>query len=419
MTFLGRDARRVGLDGAVSKALQCTATMKGSSTRLAASLCAAALALVLCTGAAQVPAGVAPLLLSASEPAPKATVGVLLPLSGRWGSVGQRILNGIAAAGGVFGPGAAADVGYVVMDYGAREESIPALIEDLDRRHRVTAIIGPVGERACEIACREVQARGIPALVFTQAELEPKDGTCCFGVFLTVEMQARALLGAARSLGVTRFGILSPDDQFGRTFSERFEHMAPSFGVQVVRTRVYAPSRVDFRQELEALFPGRKKAAARGDDVEAVLVPDSAKNAALAASYLTFLRIRARLFGPSLWDSPEFVKVGGRHVEDAVFLSGFRPDSVLAPEKDFGSAFSSTFHALPSVWEASAYDAARIVQGYLTGHGPSRAGLKGYVAGLKNYPGASGILSFSPAGTLARTVHVLTVKDGLVHEIRP
>jgi ABC-type branched-subunit amino acid transport system substrate-binding protein len=150
--------------------------------------------------------------------------------------------------------------------------------------------------------------------------------------------------------------------------------MAPPFGVQVVRTRVYAPSRVDFRQELEALFPGRKKAAARGDDVEAVLVPDSAKNAALAASYLTFLRIRARLFGPSLWDSPEFVKVGGRHVEDAVFLSGFLPDSVLAPEKDFGSAFRPPSHAPPSVWEASAYDAARIVQGYLAGHGPSRQG---------------------------------------------
>jgi branched-chain amino acid transport system substrate-binding protein len=390
--------------------------MKESSIRAAASLCAA-LALMLCTGAAPRPAVVSPFVPQATVSAP--AVGVLLPLSGRWESVGQRILNGIAAAGGVFAAGPGANVQYVVMDYGSREESIPALIESLDRDHRVTAIIGPVGERACEIACGEVQARGIPALVFTQAELRPKDGTCCFGVFLTVEMQARALLDAARSLGVTRFGVLSPDDQFGRTFSGHFGRLAPSFGVQVVRSRVYAPSRVDFRQELEALFPGRKKAPARGDAIEALLIPDSAQNAALAASYLTFLRIRARLFGPALWDSPEFIKVGARHVEDAVFLSGFYQASDLTPVRDFDRAFSAAFRAPPTVWEASAYDAARIVQGYLSERGPSRAGVKGYVAGLKQYPGASGILSFSPAGTVARTVHVLTVKDGLVHEIRP
>ncbi|HOS96094.1 MAG TPA: penicillin-binding protein activator [Deltaproteobacteria bacterium] len=391
--------------------------MKESPIRASATLCAAALALILCTGAAPMPAAVSPFDHQATVSTP--AVGVLLPLSGRWESVGQRILNGISAAGGVFAAGPVANVQYVIMDYGSREDSIPALIESLDRDHRVTALIGPVGERACEIACAEVQARSIPALVFTQAELRPREGACCFGVFLTVEMQARALLGAARAMGVTRFGVLSPDDQFGRTFSEHFGRLAPSFGVQVVRTRVYAPSRVDFRQELEALFPGRKMAAARGDAVEALLIPDSAQNAALAASYLTFLRIKARLFGPTLWDSPEFVRVGGRHVEDAVFLSGFHQDSLLTPVQDFGRAFSSTFRAPPTVWEASAYDAARIVQGYLDEHGPSRPGVKGYVAGLKNYPGASGILSFSPAGTVTRTVHVLTVKDGLVHEIRP
>lgn len=376
---------------------------------------AAFLAFVLCTAAA-------PFAFLEPAPAREKAVGVLIPLSGRWESVGQKILRGVLAAQGVFSQDQASNVQLVIRDYGNDEDSIPSIIDEMVRDHSIAAIIGPVGERASEIVCGESQKRGLPAVMFTQADMSSRPGTYCFRNFHTIDMQARALLGAARTMGITRFGIMSPDDHFGRTFSEKFQHQAPSFGIRVVRTRVYPLQKADYKQELTALFPGLKRQPYRAgaDDPEAVLIPDSAKNAAVIASYFSYLKIRnVRIFGPTLWDSPEFLKVGGRYVEDAIFLSGFFQGSTGSSVQNFTHAFQDIFHAQPSVWEACAYDTARIIQGFLHEHGPSPMEIRAYLAGIREYNGASGITSFLPDGSLEKSTHLLTVRGGSVQEILP
>ncbi|HPI93065.1 MAG TPA: penicillin-binding protein activator [Deltaproteobacteria bacterium] len=387
--------------------------MKNRPAHALFTLCAACMAFMFCTAASPFP------FLAPSQ---DNAVGVLIPLSGKWESVGQKILRGILTAEGVFSRDQASDVQFIFRDYGGSEDSIPPILDELERDHSIVAVIGPVGERASEIACREAQKRGLPFIMFTQAEMAPGEETYCFRNFITIEMQARALLGAARSMGITRFGIMSPDDHFGATFTEKFQRLAPSFGIQVVRTRVYPLQKVDYKQELTALFSGLKKSPAQGrpGDLEAVLVPDSAQNAAVIASYISYLKIKnVRLFGPTLWDSPEFLKVGGRYVEDAVFLSGFYQGSVMSAVRNFTGVFQDTFHAQPSVWEACAYDTARIVQGFLHANGSSRADLRAYLAGIRRFDGASGITSFAPDGTLEKSIHLLTVQNGVVQEIHP
>lgn len=389
--------------------------MENGPFRKLAVLCASCVAFLLCTAAS-------PLESPGPSMGNEDVVGVIVPLSGKWESVGQKILRGVLAAQGVFGPGRASGAQYVIRDYGDSEETIPAIIDELDRAYSVAALIGPVGERASEIVCREAQLRGIPAVMFTQAEMSSGSGTYCFRNFLTIDMQARALLAAARSMGITRFGVMSPDDHFGRTFAERFERQAPSFGIRVVGSRVYPLQKADYGKELAALFPGPKRSSARTGpgDPEAILVPDSAQNAAVIASYMSYLKIRnVRLFGPTLWDSPELLKVGGRHVEDAVFISGFFQGSQDRPVQDFTRVFQDAFHAQPSVWEACAYDTARILQDFLQQARPSRSGLRSYLAGLRRYEGASGTTSFLPDGSLEKSTHLLTIRGGGVLEIRP
>lgn len=389
--------------------------MENRPVRKLSVLCASCVAFLLC-------AAVTPLESSGLSLTDDGAVGVILPLSGKWESVGQKILKGVLAAQGVFGPGRASNVRYVIRDYGDSEDSIPAIIDELDRTHSVAALIGPVGERASEIVCQEAQNRGIPTIMFTQAAMYSGSGTYCFRNFLTIDMQARELLAAAGSMGITRFGVMSPDDHFGRTFSEAFERQAPSFGIRVVGSRVYPLQKADYGKELAALFPGLKRSSARTgpNDPEAILIPDSAQNAAVIASYMSYLKIRnVRLFGPTLWDSPELLKVGGRHVEDAVFISGFFQGSQDRPVQDFTRVFQDAFHVQPSVWDACAYDTARILQDFLQQGMPSRSGLRSYLAGLRGYEGASGTTSFLPDGSLEKSTHLLTIRGGGVHEIRP
>jgi branched-chain amino acid transport system substrate-binding protein len=362
--------------------------------------------------------------------APRNAIGVVIPLSGKWESVGHKILKGIEIAGGVFSNGPAQNIEYIIRDYGNNEDSIPSIINELDRTQKVVAIIGPVGEHAGDIACKEAQARHLPAIIFTQAEIPPKIGTYCYRNFLTVDLQAKGLLNAARSMGITRFAVMIPDDRFGKTFAERFQRLSPSFGITILKSITYSPQSVDFKQQLKTLFSGGKKTPAKGRpgdlssgkgaDIEAVLIPDNAANAAMIASYISYLNIKnVRLFGPTLWDTPDLLKAGGRNIENAVFLSGYYHGTILSAVQDFNRSFTNTFHYTPSVWEACAFDAAQILQAYTQSQRPSRETLKDYLASLKNYPGVSGTTSFSSEGVLDKSTYILTIKDGSVYEIHP
>ncbi len=358
----------------------------------------------------------------------KNAVGVIIPLSGKLESVGQKILKGVEIAAHVFSEGPTPNVEYLIRDYGNNEESIPKIIEELDREHGVAAIIGPVGEHAGEIACREARSRNLPAIIFTQAEMPMQVESYCFRNFVTFDIQARTLLGAARNMGITRFAILNRDDFFGRAFSDAFERLAPPFGVQIVQHITYSSQNVDFNQQVKSLFGAAKKASTaqpggkpsgRVAEFEAILIPDSAVNAAMIASYIYPKAPNIRLFGPMLWDTPEFVKVGGKYVENAIFVSGFFPNSLLSATQNFSRSFIETFKYTPSVWEASAYDTASILQDFLQVQGLSRPDLRERIATLKDFPGISGTTSFSSNGSLEKTLYLLTIRGGTVMEIHP
>ncbi|HQG31523.1 MAG TPA: ABC transporter substrate-binding protein [Deltaproteobacteria bacterium] len=358
-------------------------------------------------------------------PARKTRVGVLLPLSGKLESVGQRVLRGIEFASNIFSTDPAPQVEYLIRDYGENEQAIPGLIEQLDTKDKVDAVIGPIGESAGGLACKEVQKRGIPSIMFTRAQAPSDKESYCFSNFVSVDIQVENLLKAAADRGITRFAILYPTDNFGRIFASTFAQKSKSFGIEVVKQMEYPQGQGNFKGIIQRLIkspvssgPGKPKLP--GPGFEALLIPDTASNASMIASYLPYFNIRGiRLFGPNLWDSPDFVRMGGRNVENAIFVSGFFTDSERKAVQEFNSRFNATFGYKPSIWEASAYDSASIIQNMTDIMPSSRKGLREQIGLIKDYPGLTGTTSFSRDGRVKKTIYVLTVRNQAVEEIIP
>jgi branched-chain amino acid transport system substrate-binding protein len=350
----------------------------------------------------------------------KGTVGVLLPLSGKYEPIGQKALKGIELASGVFAPGSTSPVSYAIRDYGDNEQAIPGIIESLDSAEHIIAIIGPIGETAGGIACKEAQKRGIPSLVFTRAEVLSNQNSFCFSNFVSVNVQVEALLKAASERGITRFGILYPTDNFGKTFTASFTRKARGFGILVLRQVQYSPDLGDFKSSVQKLFKGPAKAKGGEASFQGLLIPDSAQNAGMIASYLPYLNIKGvRLFGPTLWDSADLPKIGGRSTEDALFVSGFYLNSQLKKVQVFNESFYSTFGYKPSLWEANAYDSASILQLLSADAAPARKSLQQGIGALQNYPGLTGTTSFGKNGSVSKSIYLLTIKNGTVVEVIP
>lgn len=350
----------------------------------------------------------------------KSVVGVLLPLSGKWESVGRKALEGIEFASRVFSSENSPNIEYLIRDYGDNEQALPGIIEQLDTKDNVVAIIGPIGESAGIIACREAQKRGIPTIVFTRAEVISVQQSFCFSNFVSVDIQVEALLKAASERNITRFAILYPTDNFGKIFTSTFLHKCKDYGIEVVRQAEYVPDKIDYKGAVQRLIKKTSRPQTPGPGFDAVLIPDTATNAAVMATYLTYFNVKGvRLFGPNLWDTPEFIRIGGRSVEDAVFVSGFYANSQQKHVQDFNIGFSSTFGSKPSIWEASACDTANILQIFTGFTSSSRKDLQRRIGSLQNYHGLTGKTSFRDNGSVKKDIYILTVKNASVVEIIP
>jgi branched-chain amino acid transport system substrate-binding protein len=88
-------------------------------------------------------------------------------------------------------------------------------------------------------------------------------------------------------------------------------------------------------------------------------------------------------------------------VSEEVGPSGARPGSVRT---NFEQRYRERTGSPPSVASAQAYDAVRLIAAALRQAGPNRARLRDALAGTRNFPGASGLITFDHAGNDLSTV---------------
>jgi ABC-type branched-subunit amino acid transport system substrate-binding protein len=118
---------------------------------------------------------------------------------------------------------------------------------------------------------------------------------------------------------------------------------------------------------------------------------------------------------PSLFDlSPGGA---GRHVRCAVFVDGFFAGSARPETRRFAEAYQHKFGATPTILEASAHDAVKMVKAVMDSTPAkvqTRAALRDGLAGVKGFKGATGDLTVGPKRVVEKELFFLTVdKDGL------
>ena len=79
---------------------------------------------------------------------------------------------------------------------------------------------------------------------------------------------------------------------------------------------------------------------------EALFIPDSAFRVAMIVSQLAYYDITGiRLLGTSGWDSPELLKTDPEHLQGAVFVDGFFPNSFRPEVNAFIESFYTVLRA--------------------------------------------------------------------------
>ena len=391
------------------------------------------------------------------------TVGVVLPLSGSFASFGEECLRGILLSAGIFGAetGAAPAVQLLVRDSGGTAEGAAAAVKELAKERRVSAILGPLLASEAEGAAVAAERERIPLLALTGRDRVARSRPWVFRVGREPRGEIQVLVDyAIHHVGLGRFAVLYPDDAYGRGVRDLFWDEVEAMGGRVVGVESYKPGATDFakpirdmvgfmmlgRDEKEALktrhhmleqakkLPDAEALALREEakamlgpegeplppivDFDALFLPDAYEEVTLIAPQLAFHEVEGvRLLGASGWNHPDLVRIGGHHVEGAIFTEAFYPDSPVPYVAAFTRGFAEAFGARPGTLSALSYDAANLVLAQFARNLQDRSSLRHALLDVRAYPGVSGITTIRSDGTAQKRPYLLEVENRRIHAI--
>ena len=311
-------------------------------------------------------------------------IGAVVPLGGNANRIGEAAIEGLGLAAGVSdGKGIAA-----VEVRAAPDKDASALAVDDLAKANVIAIVGPIEGDSVEQAAQRAESLGVPLLSLAARPEKITSGRFVFHMRHSAEARARALAQRAIAKGVTKFAILAPDTNYGKTVGAAFEAEVKKAGGSIVTT-------INYPKDTKSFGSFAKKL---GDSWAGVFVPEDADRLALITPALAATGSVPKPVGtkkvsggrPILLMSTaeglsgQYLNDAGRQSEGALFAPGYYPDDQDPTQKQFLDRFIAAYGKAPGVTEAYAYDAAQLAA---SAAGSGRSGLaqtiaKGQLAGI-------------------------------------
>ncbi|MBF0099262.1 MAG: penicillin-binding protein activator [Magnetococcales bacterium] len=339
-------------------------------------------------------------------------VGLLLPLSGKWASMGEHLRR---AAKKALADYPTTPIQLQIADSGDGPESSQKGVQELVGQ-QVDVIIGPVFYATVQPAIETALANQTPIITLNpqrEGDALPKGA---FSNAFQPEQQAKIMAKhAVVEKKFTRIAILAPESEYGRGVSKTFTDEVHALGGAIVRSAYFAQDANDFSPWLKAL----------GNQFDALFLPASAKQVRLIAPQVAAFRTgvgtgagagmkKITLLGTSLWQSPELLAEGGEYLEGAVFC-----DVDNNAKEQFRQSFRQTWEEDPTSWATLAYDSVAMIAQILQEGGVQGGKIApSAIARPNGFRGANGALRFLENGLSRRVYHLFQVEGGQVRQVQ-
>ena len=403
-------------------------------------------------------------------------IGCLLPLSGPFAIYGQEVLNGLLLGMKVtdLSGETETDLELVIRDTKGEITATIAAVEDLVKNEKAIAIIGPLASKTALAAAKKAQELRVPIITMTQKADIVAEGDMVFRNYVTPAKEvARLLELAIQERSWHRFGILYPDNSYGRYLMNLFWDRTEEMGGAITAVESYEPDQTDFADEIKKMvglyYPrpesvkkmlAAMEAAARemkaesdatgalqpgeldkpgpppaaGDDAselpagsaldseeeeepppiidfDAVFIPDNYQQVALIAPQFPFHNVfNVPYLGTSLWESPDLIEMAGDYVQGAVFPSGFFVRSESERTMRFVGLYRENFDADPGVLAANGYDTIMFLKDINSnGKIKTRPDFQKALLETKSFYGVTGRIAFDEQGEVEKEPVLLMI----------
>ena len=347
-------------------------------------------------------------------------IGVIVPLSGRRQTLGEKVLRGLSMG---FDMDRDSPWQIIVLDSQSHPEVVRTHVNDLFYNRHVVGLIGGLTGETAEVMAQKAEEFALPAILLSQKQNITKGREFVFQNAITAQQLLTPLVKELwEDLKIKKTAVLYPDDSYGKNYSSLFSQLWTKKGGKVAAKENYKSGEVDFKSSVKKLLKldikGREKefeklkaellkkkgAGARSlkltpenvlpaqKDFSAVFIPDSLSRLNKIRDYFRYYGAEEIYFlGTNLWKQS--------HIKTKDFSFLF----VNLPEKDnkqikqsrFYRQFIKSYGYSPGHFEQRAYNTALFFRQALEKNKNSRFALQKELKNITTFQGAYYPLSVS------------------------
>jgi len=287
-------------------------------------------------------------------------------------------------------------------------------------------VIGPLYAQSVEAAAEVARAAGAPVIAFSTDVSVAGDGV--FLLSFPPEIELARVTDYAMVKGMSRFGLIAPQSEYGERVSSKFaEEVFARGGVLVHEERyqqspdaMLAPAKRLARYSREVVTAAPQPASSDPNDpdaerqptgqtygYQAVMIPESGTLLRALAPLLPYYDVdirRIKLLGLSGWNDPRLAR------EPALAGGWFAAPDPEIVEK-FDARYLRAFGEEPAHLASLAYDATALAAQLARYDGRDRFSAEA-IADSNGHFGADGLFRFKPDGSIERGLAILEIQPG-------
>jgi len=336
-------------------------------------------------------------------------IGVLLSLTGRGATYGQRALKGMQIA-----------LDELNETAQFRTHPLKLLVEDtqssasralsgfrklIDIDH-VPVVVGLVLSDEV-LTCAPVANEREVVLLSTAAGSDKiKDaGDYIFRNRESATLQADAIAKASiQRFGIKEIAILHSNAANGISYRNRFKDAVQRLGGTILMTVGYNEGKTDYRAEIEQL---------RGNSPNSVYLAGLDNELGLILKQAKEVGFTAQFFASAGAISQKLLDIAGSGAEGLVCGSApFNTESDDPCIRDFVLSFRTRFGEQPDWIAANSYDAIYMLSALFKDGAKDADQIKDSLYAMKDFPGVGGRTTFDANGEVAKPISLVMVRNG-------
>lgn len=374
-------------------------------------------------------------------------IGVILPLSGKNATLGQRALTAIRLGLDETKSG----LSIAIFDSQGSPDIAAQGVQKLLKDDQVIAILGGLAGKEASSISIKADYYQVPFFAFTQKADLTKNSEYTFRNSITAAMQTSKLVEyAVQKLGLKKFAILYPNDAYGVEFANQFWDHVLAFGGSIVAAQIYNPKEVDLTTSIQKLvgtyyvenrideyknkldqkykkqqLTTKKKAARESNyeenkldpivDFDALFIPDSSKVMGQALGFLKAADVNQMTFlGTNLWNTDDLIRRAHQGVSqknNQFYFVDYLVSDEQRKKSEFNSAFSSAFNESPSIIETQTYESAKIIKDLILSGVQDRKSLATSLSSLGHKAGAYSEVYMNNSHEIIRDLTIFHLED--------